>query len=234
MCGRTSFGKKPADLEKRFNATFKTNDVERHNPLPNFNICPTTFVPVKADNDTAHFQFFHWGMDIITWTGEAKKNVINARIENILKIPAFKESLNSRRCILPVTSYFEWKTIDQVKLPYLIKLKSQEIFSLAGLWQTQASGKGNEINKFVLITQPPTPKLSFIHDRMPGILSPEKEDTWLDPSISGAEALKLINQYPDEDLQFYTVSSKINKSFENDSQLIVEHKHQIVVQGSLF
>jgi putative SOS response-associated peptidase YedK len=235
MCGRSSLTKKQTDLEKRFKAKFYSADIEKYNLLPKYNLCPTTFVPVKANFDSTHFQFFHWGMDITTWQGEVKKNAINARIENILKVGTFKDCLETRRCLLPATSYFEWKAIDKLrKLPYLIKLKSQDVFSLAGLWISQEDKYGDPIHKFVLITQPPTKRLSFIHDRMPGIITLDKEEDWLDPKVSGVDALKLINQHPDDDIVFHTVTNKLNKSFDNDPQFIVECRHEIEEQGSLF
>jgi putative SOS response-associated peptidase YedK len=69
---------------------------------------------------------------------------------------------------MPATSYFEWKEVKgrKKKIPYLIQLKSQEIFSLGGLWVEQEDQQGNIIEKFALITQVPNKKLSFIHCKM--------------------------------------------------------------------
>lgn len=236
MCGRSSISKKEADLEKRFNAKFYSADVERYNPLPKFNICPTTFVPVITNEKPEQFQFYHWGLELTSWDGNVHKNTINARKESIAKIPLFNESLHERRCILPATSYFEWKTFNKgkTKIPYLVKLKSTEIFSLAALWVSQVDKNDEMINKFVLITQPPTPSLSFVHDRMPGILTPETEKLWLDSKLGGEKALELINGHPDTDIKFHPVSNELNRSFDNKAEFVIERYYEIEEQGSLF
>lgn len=236
MCGRSSISDEESVLETRFKAKFNASDKERYKQLPLYNICPTTFVPVLSNKDINHYQYFYWGVELQSWNGTVYKNTINARKENILKIPLFQESINERRCLIPATSYFEWKTLNKgkIKIPYLIKMKSLDIFSIGGLWFTQPNEKGEMIEKFVLITQTPTPRLSTIHDRMPAIFTPETENLWLDTSIKGEEAIKLISQPNDSDFEFYPVTKELNKSFDNNPNFIVHTHHEVEEQGSLF
>ncbi|MDX2189830.1 MAG: SOS response-associated peptidase [Bacteroidota bacterium] len=236
MCGRSSVSKKEADLEKRFNARFYSADLDRYNPLPIYNVCPTTFVPVITNIDSKHIKYLHWGFDLESWDGILHKNTINARIENIQKISLFNECLSMRRCIIPATSYFEWKTLNKgkTKIPYLIKLKSLEIFSIAGLWVNQMNSNGEMTEKFVLITQPPTPKLSYIHDRMPALLTPENELKWLNTELNTKEAIQLINKFNDNEIIYHPVSNELNRSFENKAEFIREKKYEIEEQGNLF
>ena len=58
MCGRASLTKVEKDLEERFHATFYSEDLERYNPLPNYNIAPTHMHPVVTNTDPEHLQFF--------------------------------------------------------------------------------------------------------------------------------------------------------------------------------
>jgi len=46
MCGRSSLTKTEKELEARFNATFYSDELERYNPLPNFNVAPSHFHPI--------------------------------------------------------------------------------------------------------------------------------------------------------------------------------------------
>lgn len=236
MCGRSSISQKESDLEKRFNAKFASKVVDTFNRLPIFNVCPTTFVPTISNQNPTQFAAFHWGLDLIGYDGKLHKNTINARKENIKQIPLFHESLAHKRCIIPATSYFEWKQLNsgKTKIPYLIKLKSIEIFSLAALYTTQPNEKGEEVYKFVLITQPPTENLLFVHDRMPAILTPETENDWLNPNIGIDAAYKLIALPPKEDIIFYPVTTELNRSFDNNPNFIKQASHQIEEQGSLF
>lgn len=236
MCGRSSISKKESDLEKRFNARFYSENIEKYNPLPNYNVCPTTYVPILTQEKPQQFQYYHWGIELESHTGKVFKNIINARKENLLHIPTFHESLQMRRCLLPATSYFEWKTLHQgkTKIPYLVQLKSNPIFSIAGLWINQLDAHGELIPKFVLITQEPTKNLSTIHDRMPAILSPENEQKWLDTTISSKDALHCIVSSSDEEFVFHPVTNELNRSFENHPKFLVETQYQIPEQGSLF
>ena len=90
------------------------------------------------------------------------------------------------------------------------------MFAFAGIYET------NEVTKelsFSLITLEPNVKLSFIHHRMPAILTPEQESLWLNSNIKGKEAKEIITQYPESKLNFYTVSNRINKEGLNDFRL---------------
>ncbi|MFN0049356.1 MAG: SOS response-associated peptidase [Cytophagales bacterium] len=234
MCGRASIAVADANLEQRFGA--KLYGKQQNYQLPNFNVCPTTFAPVITSYAPAELQLFHWGLNFTSADGKMHKNTINARKESILNIPLFHESLHERRCIVPVTSYFEWKTFNggKTKIPYLIKLKSDKIFALAALWVSQMDKNEALIDKFVLITQPPTPTLAFIHDRMPAILTLEAEKMWLDNACDGKKALTLINGYSDADIAYYPVSNELNRSFDNKAEFINEQKYTIQEQGSLF
>ena len=46
MCGRSSLTKTEKEIEERFNASFYSEDLERYNPIPNFNVAPTHMHPV--------------------------------------------------------------------------------------------------------------------------------------------------------------------------------------------
>lgn len=234
MCGRGALAKKKEEVEERFGAKFYGAKADDKPVPPLYNICPTTHVPIIANDAPATIQHFYWGLDVTTINGELRKNLINARMENILRIPFFAECIENRRCILPCSGYYEWKTIGKKKIPYLVSLKSDEMFSLAGFWAEQEDVSGLKIKKFMLITQPPIPKLAFIHERMPGVLTAEEEAEWLNMNIAPKEALKALNRRKDDEIKYHTVSDKINRSFDNDPTLIVEYRHVIEEQGSLF
>lgn len=223
MCGRSSLTKTEKELEERFNATFYSDELERYNPLPNFNVAPTHVMPVLKNTDPQHFKPLRWGL-IPFWAKDFRigYKMINARIETVMDKPAFKHALQKRRCIVPFDGFYEWKKIGKEKQPYRIVTTNTEIFTIAGLWETWKSPDGEIIESFTLITQPPNKLMETIHDRMPALLLPEEERHWLDPELSPKEALSLIKPYPEEYMRAYKVSKRVGKVSENDPGLIEE------------
>jgi len=239
MCGRSSLTKTEKELEQRFGASFYSDDLFRYNPLPNYNVAPTHYHPVITENDPHHLQFFKWGL-VPFWAKDEKigSKMINARVESVQEKPAFKKLLQTNRCIVPFDGFYEWKLYpDKHREPYRITIHKGEIFSVAGLWSSWLAPNGEEIKTFTLITQPPNRVMADIHDRMPAILLKENEVDWLDQNLSGNEALQLLLPYPDDDMQAYRVSDRINKVANNDADLIKEiaaESKDKPIQGTLF
>jgi putative SOS response-associated peptidase YedK len=222
MCGRSSLTKTEKDLEQRFNATFYSDELERYNPLPNFNIAPTHMCPVITNSDTSHLNIFRWGL-IPFWAKDEKVGykMINARMETILEKPTYNNSLAHRRCLVPLDGFYEWKTISaKEKQAYRILTSDQEIFSIAGMWETWKSSSGLIINSFTLITLPANEMMSEIHDRMPAILLKENEKYWLDSEASKDDLISLLSQYPSEKMYAYKVSNKVGNVKERGEELI--------------
>ncbi len=236
MCGRASLSKVKKELEKRFMATFYSEELERYNPLPSFNIAPTHFHPVITSDDAQHFQLFKWGL-IPYWAKEAKigSKMINARIETITEKSAFKNAIEQRRCLIPFDGFYEWKNTEHGKVPYRITLQNNEVFAVAGIWEKWLSPNKELIYTFSVITQSANQLMEPIHDRMPAILLAEQEQLWLDSSLSAIDALQLIQPYPDDAMKAYTVSNRVNKVAANDSDLIIEVPYKAPpTQGKLF
>lgn len=222
MCGRGSLNKVEKDLEKRFNATFYSDDLERYNPLPTFNLAPTQWHPVITQQDPQHYQYFKWGL-IPSWSKDHRigSKLINARVEGLIEKPFFKSALKDRRCIVPLDGFYEWKVVaNKVKKPYRIRFKDDSIFFVAGLYDQWKNEKAEIIHSFTIITQKPNPYLSSIHDRMPAILQREQESLWLDPLISLEQSLQLITPLAGDYLDAYPVSDAVNQVKNNNASLI--------------
>ncbi len=226
MCGRSSLTKTEKELEARFHSTFYSEDLERYNPIPNFNVAPTHIIPVITNQDPTHFKPMRWGL-IPFWAKDAKVGykMINARVETITD-KTFKSSLEKRRCLIPMDGYYEWKVIGKKKKPYRITIEHGKLFAVAGLWEKWKSPTGEIMETYTVITQPASKKIEHIHDRMPAILLPEQEKLWIDNTISPDQALQLIIPYPDDLIDAYTVGERVGKVTENDKGLIDEVKDE--------
>ncbi len=235
MCGRSSLTKTEKELEERFNATFYSEDLERYNPLPNYNVAPTHLHPVMTNEDPDHLKFYKWGL-IPFWAKDSRigYKMINARIETVLEKSSFKNALQRRRCIVPFDGFYEWKKTTAGKQPYRIQTTDQEIFTIAGLWEKWKAPDGEYVFTFTLITQDPNQKLKHIHDRMPAILNREQEDLWLSNEIPPGDLIQMIRPYPDELITFYPVSTRVNNVRENDATLIEPISLENKTDGTLF
>ncbi|HZV43307.1 MAG TPA: SOS response-associated peptidase [Saprospiraceae bacterium] len=222
MCGRSSLTKTEKELEQRFRATFYSEDLERYNPLPNYNVAPTHMHPVITQEEPNTIHLYRWGL-IPFWAKDMKigASMINARIETIEEKPAFRQAFQKRRCIVPFDGYYEWMKTPEGKIPYRIKLKNTEIFTIAGLYETWKGPDQKVIHSFTLITQAADPVIAHLHDRMPLILMPEQEKLWIDAHVPTKDVINNIQPIPGDYITWYRVSDRVNNVRENDAGLIL-------------
>ncbi|MBK9150972.1 MAG: SOS response-associated peptidase [Saprospiraceae bacterium] len=223
MCGRSSLTKTEKEIEQRFHATFYSEELERYNPLPNYNVAPTQYHPVITDEDPEHLHLYKWGL-IPFWSKDAKSGykMINAKLETLEEKPTFRNLVKTRRCLVPMDGFYEWMHKEGHKIPYRICTKDREIFAAAGLWEIWKDTSGNEIRTFTIITCPANDAIQPLHDRMPAILSRDHEKLWISRDISGHEALQLLIPYPSDLMHIYRVSEKVNNVRINEPELIQE------------
>ncbi|MFN6119554.1 MAG: SOS response-associated peptidase, partial [Actinomycetes bacterium] len=107
MCGRFVSSTTPDRIASYFGATFDTE------PLPaNHNVAPTNDVYAVVADAAAQpvVRSFHWGL-VPSWAKDVKigSKMINARAETVAEKPAFKPLLRSKRVIVPMDGFYEWK-----------------------------------------------------------------------------------------------------------------------------
>ena len=101
---------------------------------------------------------------------------INAKAEGVEGKPAFRETFQRRRCLVPVDNFYEWKKTATGKQPQAIAVRGNRLMALAGLWESWRSPMGERVLSFAIITTTPNEICSELHDRMPVVLKPE---AWL-------------------------------------------------------
>src|SRR5262245_41418956 len=131
MCGRYGFTT-PDKLTKRY-----YNDLvlppAAESLRPRYNIAPSQVVPViTAEHKLALMQ---WGL-VPFWAREGVRiqPQINARAEGIEEKATFRKAFRTQRCLIPASFFYEWTHTGDAKIPYLFKLKTEEIFSFAGIY----------------------------------------------------------------------------------------------------
>ena len=161
-----------------------------------FNIAPTQEAPVvRADaQGRREMAVLRWGL-VPFWAKDVKvgTSMINARCEGVEAKPAFREALQRRRCVVPASGFFEWKTVAGRKQPFAITLPGEPVFAFAGLWERWKPASGEPVETFTVVTTEANAAIAGIHDRMPVIVPMDRVDTWL--TAPAAEACALLKPY---------------------------------------
>ena len=136
---------------------------------------------------------------------------INARGETLLEKPAFKESFERRRCLIPADGFYEWKLSGTSKQPFHFGMKDDSVFAFGGIWDRWRSPHGQVIESCAILTTAPNELLTDIHDRMPVILRAENYWEWFVAPASDCERLKaLLQPFDAAVMKRFPVSSAVN------------------------
>ncbi|MBD2700266.1 SOS response-associated peptidase [Spirosoma sp. BT702] len=223
MCYHKSLNVKASELEERYNAAFP--DSGDFQPVYHANAYTFPAWPIVTHQEPNKLQMIRWGL-IPNWTksqdaaDEIRTRTINARAETIYEKPSFRGAAQSgKRCVIPVTGFYEWHTIGSKKFPFYISATDQKITSIAGLWDEWPDPETGELVKtYTLLTTDANSLLAAIHNskkRMPCLLSAKAEKAWLHDNLSEKDALALVNhQYPVSKLHSYSISKRITSRTE--------------------
>lgn len=115
-----------------------------------------------------------------------KQLLINARSESAAQKPTFRQSMRERRCLIPVSAYFEWDHRVKPFQKYHFASSGARIMYLAGLYRFEAD---SPLPAFTILTREAAPDISCFHDRMPVIIPAALTNRWLDHSQPPEEVL---------------------------------------------
>ncbi len=219
MCGRYGF-RDPDKIREYYDLEDDLKDLK-----PRYNAAPAQQLPVILKNAKLHAQTMRWGL-IPFWAKDMSigYKMINARAEGIESKPSYRTAFKKQRCLVPASFFFEWDKVSGDRTPYLIRLKNQDVFSFAGLYDVWRDAEDKEFPSYTIITTEPNSKVARIHNRMPVILTKDEEKKWLD--VDYPTPVKLLDSYPAEKMELYPVSTLVNKP-ANDNESIIEKAKSI-------
>ncbi len=147
---------------------------------------------------------------------------LNAKSEKIFDYPLYSNSIFSRRCIIPISGFFEFHHFNNKTYPYFIKRADAALFSVAGIYSV-----GSGITSFTMLTKKAMPFMANIHNkakRQIVMLPTDLEKDWLSDNLSESQIMELINlAYPDDELTAHTVSKDIvNPTIESNYEAILD------------
>jgi putative SOS response-associated peptidase YedK len=183
--------------------------------LPRWNVAPMQWMPVvTADSPLA---IMRWGL-VPSWAKDdsAAAKCINARAETITEKPTFRSAIRRRRCLVPMSGYYEWSGTTGKKTPYFIH--GQTLLRAAGIWE-EWEREGNFLQTFALITREASGTAAAVHHRMPVFIAPEDRAIWLGGQPEEALVLIQPTQEPPV-LTLREVSAKVGNARHDDPALI--------------
>ena len=217
MIGQYSITAAAAKIRERF-----TVDVpETYEPF--FNASPTVLLPVITNTSPQGLSTFYWGTSPEWAKGKPlSEKIVNTYAEIIPDKGSLRKALMKNRCIIPADGFYAWKkTGKKTFVPYRFVCTNQEIFSFAGLWDEYEDTDGNEFHTFSIITVPSNKLVESIHERMPAILDRKTEAVWLNKESTENDLLQVLQAYPEESMNHYPVSPRINDKNINVPSLII-------------
>lgn len=217
MCGRYAVGGNVRSAFRTWGLNLPSGFSETYNATPG------SYLPVVLRESPLKSELMKWGL-IPFWRKEprVKFSTINARAETVNVSATFRNAFRKHRCLVPAEAFYEWKRlIDGRKIPFGIKLRTRPFFAFAGIWDEWKDAEGKILRSYAIITCEPNSVMAKIHNRMPVILKPKDEETWVNPTTPIDLLLQLLKPYDDTDIIANKISTKVNNP-DNDSRDILE------------
>ena len=211
MCGRINQFSNINVLLRQFSAELR-DDPDRYRLK--HNLPPTLDVPVvRADDSGRYVTLMRWGL-LPAWTKDLKTAPMlnNARAETVAEKPSFRSAFKKRRCIIPVTGFYEWQDDTKPKQPFYFHSTENKMLAFAGLWETWRKDELT-IDSCTIVTTDANKTMAAVHTRMPVILATNDYDRWLDPKHTDAtDLLPMLAPCPDDEITCYRVSTFVNNA----------------------
>ncbi len=225
MCGRYVSTSSPQHLADVFGAVVDADPL-----AASYNVAPTNDVyAVSAGPDgTRSVRAYRWGL-VPSWATDARigSKMINARAETLAEKPAFKSLFRSRRLLVPMDGFYEWKAVpgSKAKQPVYLHPAAGGLLAAAGLWSAwRDPAEGSDapwLHSLTIVTTAANELVAPIHDRMPVFVAPGDWAEWLDPTTRDVGSLAgLLRPAPEARLTVDPVSTAVNNVRNKGPELI--------------
>jgi putative SOS response-associated peptidase YedK len=156
-----------------------------------------------------------WGLIPAWWKKPLADlpSTFNARAETVAEKPMFRSAFKTRRCIIPASGFYEWTGKPGAKTPHYFSARDGQPLAFAALWERWRNPEAQEcVESATIIVGPANDWMRPYHDRMPVILDWRDSDAWL----QGAQPGELLRPPPENALQEWIVSPRVNRSGVGD------------------
>lgn len=189
----------------------------------NYNISPGTLVPaVCMEEGRRQVYNFQWGL-IPEGADEEEegKEEYEAAVEELRENEWYMDCFRSRRCIIPANGFYKWKTTEKKNTPFYIRLLSNQVMGIAGIYSVWKSPSGRDVYSCCMLTTEANVLVQPVDDRMPVILRRDHYNEWLgDGEIDEATLKTMLKPYQLTEMAVTRVSEDVNDITSTGPELI--------------
>jgi len=150
-------------------------------------------------------------------------------------LPAFRDPLKLRRCLVPTDGFYGWKRTGRAKQPFCFEVNDGQLFAFAGLWDRWKNLSGQWIRSCSILTTTPNAVTSAVHDRMPVILKPDDYEMWLNPGLKEVALVsQLLRPFDARLMRSFAVSNRVNRVENDDAECSAPVEVGCTTQTQLF
>ncbi len=151
---------------------------------PSWNIAPTRVAPVllrSRRDGSRRIEIFRWGL-LPPWAQEAEgAKLVNVRSETVFEKATSREPARARRCLVPVSGWYEWRREGRRSQPFYVTDPAREVTLLAGVWNARRRESGDFLFTYGILTRDAEGDVAAVHHRMPVALADDAAEAWLAP-----------------------------------------------------
>lgn len=181
MCGRYLYSLDNKELKELFDEAER----EIYQNAKEGVIYPSDIVPILINKKgVVRPVLAKWGLTT------SKGKIINSRIETVQTKPTTRKLIESNKCLIPASAFYEWKKINENYKEKYIFSSGNTVLYFAGMYNISTS-ENKQISMFdentctktellfTILTKDASQSIKQIHDRMPVIISQEEIKNWL-------------------------------------------------------
>jgi len=214
------------DFDEDFKVTIPEHYVKESGDRYHLNGFAHPIIWVIASDKPGELQQMEWGL-IPFWVKSAQQasdsatKTLNAKSETIFELPSFRAAILKRRCIIPVSGFYEWRHFKKKTYPYFIYPEDHKVYLMAGIWEEWTDKETGEIRKTCsIITTAANSMMEQIHNtkkRMPLILDRSNAHKWVSSGLVKEEIENLMRPIEASKMYSHTISRLVTSRTENSN-----------------
>lgn len=196
-----------------------------------YNIAPTHTAPIVINRDGARqLELARWSFVPGWWKAPKppKFATFNARDDKLKSSGFWRGALNTNRCLIPASGFYEWEKKGKERLPYYIHRADGRMMGFAGLYSLRTDPNTGETSAtFSIITTATNHFMERLHDRIPLVISDIEDElwsVWLDPQTKFDDVERYVVGREWPEMTMRRVSTDVNATgkakYENEPRLI--------------
>ena len=207
------------EVEQVFGVTSQRDDFFD----PKYNISPGGLVPVVfTESDERKILKFYWGLIPEDADSEQEgKPHFEYPMEELGEDEWVDACFEQRRCLIPASGFYKWKTSKKKNTPFYIRLLNNRVMAFAGVYSVWKADSGRELHSCTMLTTEANVLVQPVSDRMPVIIRRENYAEWLgEKSVDSSRINTMLKPYQLTEMAVNRVSEDVNDINASGPELI--------------